>query len=116
MRQRRKRESSRPKQLGIIIAAVALVGVGGWFAGSQMQSPADAAAAHRAPKAGPVTAGVERRSLTASVVAQGSVEFASPQSLLLAGPVGPPDAGSGVPGPPTPSSSGSPRHRSPGLR
>ena len=95
MRQRRKRESSRPKQLGIIVAAVALVGVGGWFAGSQMQSPADAAAAHRAPKAGPVTAAVERRSLTASVVAQGSVEFASPQSLLLAGPVGPPDAGSG---------------------
>lgn len=98
MRQRRKRESSRPKQLGIIVAAVALVGVGGWFAGSQMQSPADAAAAHRAPKAGPVTAAVERRSLTASVVAQGSVEFASPQSLLLAGPVGPPDAGSGASG------------------
>ncbi|MGW6898410.1 peptidoglycan-binding protein [Streptomyces sp. NPDC054919] len=98
MRQRRKRGSSRPRQLGIIVAAVALVGVGGWFAGSQMQSPADAAAAHQAPKAGPVTAAVERRSLTASVVAQGSVEFASPQSLLLAGPVGPPDGGSGASG------------------
>ncbi|MER7809948.1 peptidoglycan-binding protein [Streptomyces sp900116325] len=98
MRQRRKRESSRPRQLGIIVAAVALVGVGGWFAGSQMQSPADAAAAHQAPKAGPVTAAVERRSLTASVVAQGAVEFASPRSLLLAGPVGPPDGGSGASG------------------
>ncbi|MFD3456023.1 Tat pathway signal protein [Streptomyces sp. NPDC058691] len=95
MRRRRNRETSRPRQLGIIVAAVGLVGVGGWFAGSQMQSPADAAAAHRPPKAGPVTAAVERRSLTASVVAQGSVEFASPQSLALAGPVGPPDSGSG---------------------
>ncbi|MER6953591.1 peptidoglycan-binding protein [Streptomyces sp. NPDC000618] len=74
---------------------MALVGAGGWFAGSRMQSPADAAAARQPPKAGPVTVAVERRSLTASVVAQGSVEFASPQSLVLAGPVGPPDSGSG---------------------
>ncbi|MGW1779522.1 peptidoglycan-binding protein [Streptomyces sp. NPDC002143] len=74
---------------------MALVGAGGWFAGSRMQSPADAAAARQPPKAGPVTVAVERRSLTASVVAQGSVEFASPQSLALAGPVGPPDSGSG---------------------
>ncbi|MEU9469701.1 peptidoglycan-binding domain-containing protein [Streptomyces avermitilis] len=95
MRLRRNRETSRPKQLGIIVAAVGLVGVAGWFAGSQMQSPADAAAAHQPPKGGPVTVTVERRSLTASVVAQGSVAFASPQSLALAGPVGPPDSGSG---------------------
>ncbi|MFD7445908.1 Tat pathway signal protein [Streptomyces sp. NPDC059909] len=87
--------NSRPKQLGIIVAGVGLVGVGGWFAGSQMQSPADAAAAHRPPKAGPVTVAVERRSLTASVIAQGSVEYASPRKLALAGPVGPPDSGSG---------------------
>ncbi|QOV47543.1 peptidoglycan-binding protein [Streptomyces chromofuscus] len=60
-----------------------------------MQSPADAAAAHRPPKAGPVTVAVERRSLTATVVAQGSVEYASPQRLDLAGPVGSPDSGSG---------------------
>ncbi|WP_460067160.1 peptidoglycan-binding protein [Streptomyces sp. YKOK-I1] len=92
--QRRKGGSSRPRQLGIIVTAVALVGAGGWFAGSQMQSPADAAAARKPPKAGPVTVAVERRSLTASVVAQGSVEFDSPQSLALAGPVGTPDSGS----------------------
>ncbi|MER5435197.1 peptidoglycan-binding protein [Streptomyces sp. NPDC002588] len=86
---------SRPKQLGIIVTAVVLVGAGGWFAGSRMQSPADAAAAHEPPKAGPVTVAVERRTLTASVVAQGTVEFASPQSVALGGPVGPPDSGSG---------------------
>ncbi|MEU1517937.1 peptidoglycan-binding protein [Streptomyces sp. NPDC005811] len=95
--QRRKGESSRPRQLAIIVTAVALVGAGGWFAGSRMQSPADAAAARKPPKAGPVTAAVERRSLTASVVAQGSVEFDSPQSLALAGPVGTPDSGSADP-------------------
>ncbi|MFJ5019332.1 peptidoglycan-binding protein [Streptomyces griseoluteus] len=91
----RKRESSRSKQLGIVVAAVAVVGAGGWFAGAQMQSPADAAAAHQPPKAGPVTVAVEHRSLTASVVAQGSVEFASPQGLSLAGPVGSAGPGSG---------------------
>ncbi|MFC4508383.1 MULTISPECIES: peptidoglycan-binding protein [Streptomyces] len=95
MRQRRKGESSRSRQLGIVVIAVALVGAGGWFAGSRMQSPADAAAAHQPPEAGPVTVAVERSSLTASVVTQGSVEFASPQSLALAGPVGPPSSGSG---------------------
>ncbi|MGW4020716.1 peptidoglycan-binding protein [Streptomyces sp. NPDC005009] len=86
---------TRSGQLTVVVAAVALVGAGGWFAGSRMQSPADAAASHRPPEAGPVTVTVERRSLTASVVAQGSVEFASPQSVTLAGPVGSPDSGSG---------------------
>ncbi|MDT0613251.1 peptidoglycan-binding protein [Streptomyces lancefieldiae] len=86
---------TRSGQLAVVVVAVGLVGAGGWFAGSRMQSPADAAAAHRPPEAGPVTVTVERRSLTASVVAQGSVEFASPQSVTLAGPVGSPDAGAG---------------------
>ncbi len=85
--------ATRSGQLGVVVTAVALVGAGGWFAGSRMQSPADAAAAHRPPEAGPVTVAVERRSLTASVVAQGTVEFASPRGVTLAGPVGSPDAG-----------------------
>ncbi|MEU4173166.1 peptidoglycan-binding protein [Streptomyces sp. NPDC026665] len=72
-----------------------LVGVGGWFTGAQMQSPADAAAAHRPQKAGPVTVTVERQALTATVIAQGSVEYASPQRLTLAGPVGSPGSGAG---------------------
>ncbi|MEV0787207.1 peptidoglycan-binding protein [Streptomyces sp. NPDC050423] len=89
---------TRSGQLTVVVVAVGLVGAGGWFAGSRMQSPADAAAAHQPPKAGPVTVAVERRSLTASVVAQGSVEFDSPQSVNLAGPVGSPDSGSGASG------------------
>ena len=79
--------SSR-KRLGALVGAVVLVGAGGWFAGAQVHSPADAAAAHTAPEAGPVTVAVERQSLTATVVANGSVEFASPKPLSLAGSVG----------------------------
>ncbi|MGY1499925.1 peptidoglycan-binding protein [Streptomyces sp. QTS52] len=76
------------KQLGALVGAVVLVGAGGWIAGTQVRSPADAAAAHTAPKAGPVTVAVGRQSLTATVVASGSVEFASPRPLALAGSVG----------------------------
>uniref|UniRef100_A0AAU3GYS4 Peptidoglycan-binding protein n=1 Tax=Streptomyces sp. NBC_01401 TaxID=2903854 RepID=A0AAU3GYS4_9ACTN len=89
---------TRSGQLTAVVVAVGLVGAGGWFAGSRMQSPADAAAAHQPPKAGPVTVAAERRSLIASVVAQGSVEFDSPQSVTLAGLVGAPDSGSGASG------------------
>ncbi|MEV7077965.1 peptidoglycan-binding protein [Streptomyces sp. NPDC093516] len=78
---------SRTRQVALVIAVVVSIGAGGWFAGSHMQSPADAAAAHRPPKAGPVTVAVERRELTASVVAQGTVEFGAPRSVSLAGPV-----------------------------
>jgi hypothetical protein len=81
-------------RLGALVCAVALVGAGGWYAGTQVRSPADVAAAHRAPKAGPVTVAVERRPLTASVVATGSVEFASPHALVLPGAVGSGAAGS----------------------
>ncbi|MER5274194.1 peptidoglycan-binding protein [Streptomyces sp. NPDC002809] len=76
------------RQLGALVGVVVLVGAGGWIAGTQVHSPADAAAAHNAPKAGPVTVGVQRQSLIATVVANGSIEFASPQPLSLAGSVG----------------------------
>ncbi|WP_405562495.1 peptidoglycan-binding protein [Streptomyces sp. NBC_01180] len=95
MRKRPKLIGTRSGQLTVVVAAVALVGAGGWFAGTRMQSPADAAAAHRPPTARPVTVTVERRSLTASVVAQGSVGFGSPRKVTLAGLVGSPDAGAG---------------------
>lgn len=78
----------RSRQVALIVAVVVAVGGGGWFAGTQMQSPADAAAAHQPPKAGPVTVAVKRTKLTATVIAQGTVEFGAPQSVTLAGPVG----------------------------
>ncbi|WUD76930.1 peptidoglycan-binding protein [Streptomyces sp. NBC_00510] len=78
----------RGKQVGMIVGVVALVGAGGWFAGTQMQSPADAAASRRPPEAGPVTVAVERRKLTANVIAQGGVEFGAPHGVSLSGSVG----------------------------
>ncbi|MFC9243946.1 peptidoglycan-binding protein [Streptomyces sp. NPDC057136] len=81
------RGSNRNK-LGALVCTVVLVGAGGWFAGTHVKSPADVAAEHQAPDAGPVTVAVERRTLTATVVATGSLEFGSPQALSLAGSVG----------------------------
>ncbi|MFC4508149.1 MULTISPECIES: peptidoglycan-binding protein [Streptomyces] len=78
----------RSRQVALIVGVVTLVGAGGWFAGTQMQSPADALAAHQPPKSGPVTVAVARQKLTANVVAQGSVEFGAPTSVSLSGPVG----------------------------
>ncbi|MGW3244368.1 peptidoglycan-binding protein, partial [Streptomyces sp. NPDC001070] len=78
----------RSRQVSMIVGVVAAVGVGGWLTGMQMQSPADAAAAHQPPKAGPVTVAVARQKLTATVVAQGQVEFGAPQGISLSGPVG----------------------------
>ncbi|MFJ4467221.1 peptidoglycan-binding protein [Streptomyces sp. NPDC089424] len=80
--------AARTRQVVIIVGVVAVVGAGGWITGTQMQSPADAAAAHEPPKAGPVTVAVARQKLTATVVAQGTVEFGAPQGISLAGPVG----------------------------
>ncbi|MGV9914662.1 peptidoglycan-binding protein [Streptomyces tendae] len=87
----------RSRQVAVAVSVVLAVGAGGWLAGTRMQSPADAAAAHRPPKAGPVTVAVEHRKLTASVVAQGTVEYDAPQSVSLAGPVGTADSASGEP-------------------
>jgi hypothetical protein len=85
---RKKNAGTSRRKLGAVVGTIALVGAGGWFAGTQVQSPGDAAAGRTPPKAGPVTVAVEERSLTATVVATGTVEFASPQTLTLAGAVG----------------------------
>ncbi|MFF6968897.1 peptidoglycan-binding protein [Streptomyces anthocyanicus] len=88
MKRRKRQQRSRTRRLGATVAVVAVIGAGGWFAGTRMQSPADAAASQRAPEAGPVTVPVEQRTLTATVVAQGSLEYGSPRGITLAGSVG----------------------------
>jgi hypothetical protein len=68
--------------------AVALaMGLAGWLVGSQVQSPADAAASHRPPTASLVTVPVTQRKLTATVVAQGTVSYGEPHPLSLSGTV-----------------------------
>jgi hypothetical protein len=71
---------------GTTVVALA-TGATGWLIGAQVQSPADAAAAHRPPPASLVTVAVERRALTASVTAQGTVGYGAPRQLSLSGTV-----------------------------
>jgi peptidoglycan hydrolase-like protein with peptidoglycan-binding domain len=94
---RRARAASPNRLLAIVVAAVLAAGATGWAVGSRVRSPADAAAAHEAPEPSLVTAPVERRILTATVVTRGTVQFGSPQPLTLAGAVGT-DAASDGPG------------------
>jgi hypothetical protein len=63
------------------------MGLAGWLVGSQVQSPADAAASHRPPPASLVTVAVTQRKLTATVVAQGTVSYGEPHPLSLSGSV-----------------------------
>jgi peptidoglycan hydrolase-like protein with peptidoglycan-binding domain len=84
--------------LAIVVAGVSAAGVIGWAVGAGVKSPADVAAAREAPPASRITAPVERRVLTATVVTRGTVQYGSPQPLTLAGAVGD-DTPSNGPGP-----------------
>jgi hypothetical protein len=74
-----------------VVSATAVVAVvmggAGWLIGAQVQSPADAAADHRAPPASLVTVPIEQRSLTATVTAQGTISYGAPRALTLSGSV-----------------------------
>ncbi|MEV4312034.1 peptidoglycan-binding domain-containing protein [Actinocrispum sp. NPDC049592] len=81
--------AANPKRVILLVAGIAVVaGAGGWFVGSHVQSPADAAAAHQPPPASLVTAPVERKTLKSTVVAQGTVAYGAPSPLQLTGTVG----------------------------
>ncbi|MGW8552591.1 peptidoglycan-binding protein [Streptomyces tubercidicus] len=85
------------KVLLCVVSGVVVVGVVGWAVGSQVQSPADAAAAHQPPVASLITASVEKRVLTSTVVTQGTVGYAAARPLNFAGTVEPSQgAGSGT--------------------
>jgi hypothetical protein len=71
---------------GTVVVAV-VMGTLGWVVGANVQSPADAAAAHRAPPAALITVPVEKRALTADVVGQGTLEFGARRELTLTGAV-----------------------------
>ncbi|MEV7046032.1 peptidoglycan-binding protein [Amycolatopsis sp. NPDC051061] len=63
-------------------------GAAGWLIGTQVQSPAAAAAAHQAPAPSLITAPVVSRVLTSTVTAQGTVTYDRSIQLTLAGTVG----------------------------
>ncbi|NUR63436.1 MAG: hypothetical protein HOV87_32970, partial [Catenulispora sp.] len=84
--------SRRRRVLAAVLGGVIAAGAGGWIAGASLKSPADAAAAHRPPPATPVTVPVVKRLLSSTVVANGTVQYASPQPIQLGGGVGAGDA------------------------
>lgn len=71
-----------------MLAGVVLVALAGWAVSTRLRSPADEAARRAAPKPSLVTAAVERRRLVSTVVVNGTLEYASPLPVGLAGTVG----------------------------
>jgi Putative peptidoglycan binding domain len=67
-------------------ATLAIVGMtaGAWFAGKQVRSPAQAAATANPPVASRITAPVEERELSSSVIVRGVVRYGDPRAVVLA--------------------------------
>ncbi|WP_086824384.1 peptidoglycan-binding protein [Allokutzneria sp. NRRL B-24872] len=78
------------RTLVVVVCAALATGAVGWIVGTQVRSPADAAAEHRAPSPSLVTAPVLRKALTSTVVIQGTVAYSAATPLALNGVVGSP--------------------------
>jgi hypothetical protein len=83
-----KLQSNPRRAIAILVTVAVVTGVAGWLIGMQVQSPADAAAAHQAPAPSLITAPVVSRVLTSTVTAQGTVTHDGSVPLTLAGTVG----------------------------
>lgn len=71
--------------LGAVIGAVVLAAALGWFFGSQIQSPAEAAADAEPPEASNITVQVTREVLSADVITRGDIVYDEPVSVALSG-------------------------------
>ena len=71
--------------LGGVIAAVVLAAGLGWFFGSQIQSPAEAAAEAEPPEASNITVQVVSEVLSADVITRGDIVYDEPVSVALSG-------------------------------
>lgn len=67
-----------------VLATIAVAAGGAWFAGSRIESPADAAARTAPPAPSPILVPVEKRVLSSDVVTRGTVRFGLPQPLSVA--------------------------------
>lgn len=76
-----------------VLALVAVVAVGGWVAGSRIESPAEAAARTAPPTPSPILVPVEERVLSSSIVTRGTARFGLPQPISLAPSTLKPSAG-----------------------
>jgi hypothetical protein len=69
--------------LFLVLALVVLVAAVSWFAGSTIQSPAEAAARTAPPTPSPILVPVEERVLTSDIVTRGTARFGLPQSVSI---------------------------------
>ena len=69
--------------LFLVLALVVLVATVSWFAGSTIQSPAEAAARTAPPTPSPILVPVEERVLTSDIVTRGTARFGLPQSISV---------------------------------
>jgi peptidoglycan hydrolase-like protein with peptidoglycan-binding domain len=67
-----------------ILAFMALVAAGSWYAGSRIESPAEAAARTAPPPPSPILVPVEQRVLSSNVVTRGTARFGLPQPVSVA--------------------------------
>lgn len=74
--------------LALVVGVAVAAGLVGWWVGTTVKSPADAAAEHRPPPPSLITVPVEKRALTSTSVAQGSVVYTGEASITLTGVVG----------------------------
>lgn len=70
-------------RLGATLGIVGMTG-GAWFAGKQVRSPAQVAATANPPAASRITAPVEERELSSSVIVRGVVRYGDPRPVVLA--------------------------------
>jgi len=89
----------RTRLVAIVVAIALTAAVAGWFAGTRMRSPAEIAADRQPPDASLVTAQVEARQLSSTVVARGTVRYGEPKEITL--PSSPTGEGATVTRPPS---------------
>lgn len=75
---------NRITTLFALLAIVIVAAIGGWLAGSNIQSPAEAAARTAPPTPSPILVPIEKRVLTADIVTRGTARYGLPQSITLA--------------------------------
>jgi peptidoglycan hydrolase-like protein with peptidoglycan-binding domain len=78
----------RTKQAAIVVGIALASAAGGFAIGSQLKSPADAAAERAAPVASVITVPVELRQLVSTLILSGETQFIEPTPVRLAGGVG----------------------------
>ena len=79
-----KRGTALALILGVVVAAAG----GGWLAGRNITSPAEAAARAQPPEPSLITVAVEQEALSADVIARGDIVFDDPVSVSLSGATG----------------------------